>query len=318
MQYLIITNFYPSCDYEIGKGECIRLVKNPYGDIKEASEKHLPFLNGQIWKYSIVVKDSFKNLKELVFFHSFVTNNIQTYHYAENSSKLFFDEDDLLFPSEIDKDTKTNELVYFVDFNKFPLLLSCNRIPTDDMKYSAIDYSLLFESFVELKKDRVSGVSGTYNLYEMILLYEFAKSFEVTHRLYNNANLPLSFYITILESLIGKPDSCSESLTCKDCGAEIQQHFKTSLEKHFKKYFQQFKGFREIRHKTFHGGCYFDFDEFFSGRFTDNTFDYNNNKTIQLYRHKREELECSIRILLTNELLGYHKKRSRIKKSPNE
>ncbi len=291
------------------------MVDNPYGNINKASKKQLPFLSGQFWKYSIVVPDSFKNLKELVFFHSFVTNNIQTYHYAENCAKLYFDEDDLCFSSEVDKVTQTNESIYFEDFNQFPLLLTCNRIPANEKEYAIIDYGSLFQSFIELKTDKVPGMSGKYNLYEMILLYEFARSFEVTHRLYTNSNLPLSFYITILETLIGKPKSCHSPLTCKDCGAKIQQHSKISLEKHFKNYFQQFKDIRDIRHKTFHEGRYFDFSEFFSGQITDSSFDYDNNKNIQVYQHKREELECVIRILLTNELLEYHKKRVEINRT---
>ena len=69
----------------------------------------------------------------------------------------------------------------------------------------------------------------------------------------------MSFYITILESVIGKPPTCNETLTCPKCGAQISDHTTISLEKHFiNHYGERLKKLRNIRHKTFHASEYYD------------------------------------------------------------
>ena len=301
MNFLLTTNYYPKTDYDIGNGQFIKVVKNPY-NLEEVRKGKFSLLNGQIWKYSITVPNSYQHITDLVLFHTFVTNNSQTYHYAENSNELSFEDDELEFCTDrnlIGKGGATK----IVDFNKFPLLMNCNRIPDSQMKFEYVDYKISFEKFLELKGNKVNGLSGKYNLFDLICLYEFAKSFEITHKIYRNANLPLSFYITIIESLIGRPENCNIKLHCDDCGAEVP-HSKMSLEKHFEKYFKQFKSFRNIRHKTFHSGNYFNFSEYFSNLCKSKT-DWINDKTFHRYQHEKEEMECVIRILLTGEFYNY-------------
>lgn len=301
MNFLITSHFYPKNDYDIGSGQFMKVVRNPY-DLEGIKNGKLSFLNGQIWKYSIIIPDSYQHINDLVLFHTFVTNNSQTYHYAENSNKLSFEDDELEFGDNKNLIGEGGS-AKIVDFKKFPLLMSCNRIPESQLIFEYVDYKTSFEKFLELKTKKIKGLTGKYNLYDLISLYEFARNFEITHRLYRNTNLPLSFYITILESLIGKPEGCKIKLHCEDCGADVP-HSKVSLEKHFEKYFKQFKSFRSIRHKTFHSGSSFDFGKYFSDLYKSKT-NWTEDKILHHYRHEREEMECVIRILLTGEFFKY-------------
>ncbi len=302
-----IRDYYPRENFTIDKGQVVRIVENPYHSFEEISKGTLSVLNGQIWEYSLIISDSYQYTSDLVVFHSFITDNYQTYHYAENANKLLFEDDDLKFIDDRNLIKEGVGMKKVVDFNEFPLLMNCNRIPYSDMEYEYIDYKTCFDRFRELKGKRIKGISGKYDLYDLICLYAFARSFEITHRMYRNAHLPLSFYITILESLIGKPESCNAKLHCDDCGTELPSHFKTSLEQRFKRYFEQFKDFRKIRHKTFHGGSFFDFGGYLSDLVSSKA-NWTDDKKFLLYQHKREEMECAIRILLTGEFHNYCRK----------
>jgi hypothetical protein len=302
MNYIIISNYYPEHDYDISDGQLLRVVKNPYNIDNYKNGKLTP-LNGQIWNYLITISDSFDDLRDLIFFHTFITNNSQTYHYAENSNKLSFEDEELEFVKDrsliID-----GGLIHIVDFNKFPLLMNCNQILEEHKIFKFIDYGKSFKKFLELKNVKLNGMSSKYNLYDLICLYVFAKNFEITHRLYRNSNIPLSFYITILEALIGEPASCNSPLHCNECETNISRHYKITLEKHFTQYFNQFKKIRKIRHSTFHGGSSFDSMKYLSDLLNSNS-NWDNDKKYLLYQHNREEIECVIRILLTSELYNY-------------
>jgi hypothetical protein len=182
--------------------------------------------------------------------------------------------------------------------------MNCNLLPESDQKIESVDYRTLFEMFIELKTKEIEGISGKYNLYNLISLFEYAKSFETTHKIYRNSNLAVSFYITILEALIGKPENCSAKVHCEKCRSMIP-HSKISLEKHFQNYFRQFKKFRSVRHGTYHGGKYFDFNKHFS-KLAQNKIDWTKDKKYIQYHHEREEMECVIRMLLTGELFNYY------------
>lgn len=261
-------------------------------------------LNGQIWKHSLAIPDTFNRFDDLIIFHSFITNNYQTYHYAEKGKILFSDEQ-LEFVYDITQLNNTVEKMGLVDFKNFPISVDCNFVPENKRKFKYIDYKAGFEKFIELKSTLKKSINGKYNLYNLICLFEFARSYDLAHRLFRNIHIQLSFYIAILESLIGKPESCKNILKCDKCGVELQNHSKTSLEKHFNKYFEQFKNIRNIRHKTFHGGDFFDFNEYFSN-LIENKANWSEDEKVKLYMHKREEIECVIRVLLTCEFFDYY------------
>jgi hypothetical protein len=304
MKYLLVTNYYPQSSYDIGNQCIFRIVKNPYS-FEALCRRELRTLNGQVWSYSLVIPDTFKLWNELVIYHSFITNNPQTYNYAENAQKLFFEDRELEYIDSIDLVRKdSNSGIVITDFNEYPLLMSCNQKPESEYVYKYINYKSGLEKFIELKDRKPKSMSGHYNLYDLICLYEFAKSFDITHRIYRNSNISLSFYVTILESLIGKPENCGVKLHCRECGSKIQ-HSKVSLEGHFRKYFGRYRSIRSIRHKTFHEGSSFDFGKYFYNAMINNQ-NRQNDKCIELYRNDKEEIECMIRILLTGEFYKYY------------
>ena len=305
MNYLITTNYYPINDYKIENDQIFKIVTNPYFDIMLNFE-NLDVINSQPWAYSIAISDTYRNIKDLILFHSFITDNYSTYHYAESCHKLLFEDDKLEYVKGADLDKKIFQVI---DFSEFPLLLTCNRIASSEMKYEKIDYKNSFEKFLKLKDEKkTKGSNGKYNLYDLISLYEFARCFDRTHKLYSNSNMPISFYITIFESLIGKPENC-EILHCDKCNQDIP-HYKISLEKHFQNHFSRYREMgeiRKIRHKTYHEGASFDLNKHISV-LMENKCNWSEDPKYLVYTHKKEEMECLIRVLLTKELLKYIRK----------
>ncbi|MDA3817933.1 MAG: hypothetical protein PF486_11185, partial [Prolixibacteraceae bacterium] len=257
MKYLINTNYYPKKKFEFFNDYHFEIVINPYS--KNIQRNNLHHINGQFWKYSLVISDNFSLSNELIQFHSFFTNNFNTYNYAENCSTLFFDDNDLEFIHNSDQ-VQTHESVSIVDFNEFPVLIGCNYAENSNKEFNYINYRKAFEVFLLLKDKIVNIFNVKINLFELICLYNYARNFDYVQRLYRNSNIPLSFFITIVESIIGKPEKCS-SILCEKCNNDIP-HSKISLEKHFKNYVEKFSDIRTIRHKTFHSGKLFDFENY--------------------------------------------------------
>jgi len=305
MSYLIVTNHYPDRDYQISSEHWVKVVAFPINwnasDIKQEIEKNaskIQILNGsQLWRYAMAVPESFPKIKELVIFHSFITDIYQTYCYGERGGELVFDDTALSFKqgkSEIK--VTTTEKVF--DFGKFPILLTCNRLPERDLKYEEIDYRKGFELFLKIKEEK-------NKLYDMIGLYAFSRSFEQVHNLYRNSNIPLSFYVTIMETLIGRPKSCG-MVHCEKCQNDIP-HSKVSLEQHFKAVFKRFGEIRTVRHKTFHEAASFDYWSYFFELLKKGVSIEEDSET-RLYQDNKEEAECLIRILLTHEFLSLYRK----------
>lgn len=186
--YIIVTHIYPLFDYDIGHGLCLKVIKNPYHHEPGEPPEYKP-LTGQIWPYSLALhgvdnvdwrelSKSF-DVRDPVVFHSFITHNYMTYHYAENASRLDFDDDGLTFITDRGEISRTDTQV--VDYTEFPIAVGTRYTATPTMEQ--IDYGKGFEVFSRLKEDKKSK-----ELYDLIHLYEFARSFEQTHRIYPSAH----------------------------------------------------------------------------------------------------------------------------------
>jgi len=292
--YIIITHIFPKVDYEIHGGVLLKTIKDPF-PFDAKSTKYL-MLNGQCWEYAVSlngIENYELSLKDLIVYHSFITHNSMTYHYAENAPKLYFEDEELTF-IEDRKEIKRGD-TEVCDYSSFP-------IPVDsDLKQnprkSFIDYKKGFELFLGLKTDKKSK-----KLYELIHLYEFARCFEQTHRIYTNYNISMSLFITILESIIGSPKYCSKTICCDQCRQKVQ-HRVVSLEQHFKNYFgSRFKDIRGIRHGTYHEGDYFDFMQHLT-QLREKGISWVEDDRWNLYMDKKHDLDDIIRMILTGEFL---------------
>ena len=292
--YIIITHIVPEADYEIHEGVLLKTIRDPF-PFDDKSTKYLK-LNGQHWEYAVSVNgiENYKlSLKDLVVYHSFITHNSTTYHYAENGAKLYFEDEELTFIEDRNEIKRGDTEV--CDYSSFPILVA-SKYKTNPTK-AYIDYKKGFEVFLNLKEDKKSK-----KLYELIHLYEFARCFEQTHRIYTNYNISMALFITILESIIGHPERCSKTVFCDQCKQEIQ-HSIISLEQHFKNYFgSRFKSIRGIRHRTYHDGTYFDFMQHLS-QLREDGVNWVEDDKWDVYMNKRHDLEEIIRLILTREFL---------------
>lgn len=246
--YILLTDKLPRCTYELGKGYNLKTVKATpemlRGLFLDIGEEYnalmaLPYIDD----------NSFETYKDLVVFHSFISDNPKTYEFAENVTETSFEISKLNFIEDI-SNIDIGKIVT-LDFDLFPVTTESN---TEKSKVEYISYKEAFDLFCELK-----STNKTKKLYNQIFLYVFARSLESITRIYSNTNIAVSFYITILESIIGKPPTCNDVLNCPTCGAQIPNHPTISLEEHFiNHYGSRFKNLRNIRHRTFHKGEYSD------------------------------------------------------------
>jgi len=246
--YILLTDELPRYTHELGKGYNLKTVKATpemlRGFFLDIGEEYnalmtLPYIDD----------NSFETYKDLVVFHSFISDNPKTYEFAENVTETSFEISKLNFIEDISKIDIGK--IATLDFDLFPVTTESN---TEKPKVEYINYKKAFDLFSELKLN-----DKTRELYNQICLYVFARSLESITKIYCNSYIAVSFYITILESIIGKPPTCNETLTCPKCGMQIPNHTTVSLEKHFiNHYGSQFKKLRNIRHKTFHKGEYSD------------------------------------------------------------
>lgn len=292
--YIIITHIVPEADCEIHEGVLLKTIRDPF-PFDDKSTKYLK-LNGQHWEYAVSVNgiENYElSLKDLVVYHSFITHNYMTYDYAENAPKLYFQDEELTFIEDRNEIKRADTEV--CDYSSFPISIDSDL--KQNPRKSFIDYKKGFELFLDLKGDKNSK-----KLYERIHLYEFARCFEQTHRIYTNHNIYMSLFITILESIIGSPKYCSKTICCDQCGQKVK-HRVVSLEQHFKKYFgSRFKDIRGIRHGTYHDGTYFDFTQHLS-QLREDKINWVEDGKWDLYVNKRDDLVDIIRIILTREFL---------------
>jgi hypothetical protein len=251
--YIFLTNEIPAHTYELSSGYTLKPIKSTpemlRGFSLDNSEEYnalmaLPHIND----------DSFETYKDLVVFHSFISNNPRTYEFAESITETTLETSKLTFIEDI-SNTELGKIIA-VDFDFFPVPTELDEREAI-VKYTShkdINYREAFDLFSKLKlKEK------TRELYNQICLCVFARSLESITKIYSNTYVAVSFYITILESIIGKPPTCNETLTCPKCGRKIADHTTISLEKHFtNSYGERFKKLRNIRHMTFHKGEYSD------------------------------------------------------------
>lgn len=294
MNYLIITDILPDAEYKLSENNSIIVVKNPYGSSNLTENEYEP-LTGQFWRYAAVLtnKNEYSaDIRDLIVFHSFLSSNTMTYRYADSSKELTFEDDVLDFirdTSDID-----DQNLQIVDYDHFPILIESAFNANPDK------FNINFKSGLNFFSNLKEKGGDFKKIYDLIQLYVFARCFDEQNHIYSNSNLSLSFYVTILESIRGKPEVCNNELECKVCGSKIPQHFKVSLEKHFKNaYGRYFKKIRDVRHATYHKGDYFDFFRYWSD-LRKERIKWTDDVKYKIYMDEKESVEEITRIILSN------------------
>jgi len=286
---LILSKLLPLYPCEVHEGYLLRAIR-PSEGMLEQSECNI--YNGCM---ALTCNDetaefSYRLYKDLVIFHSFISDDPETYEYAEwleharsakpyaNSEIEFIDDlmtsdachpcdDGLLlrecgvdfrrYPFKIIDDpqdvaTGGDQFAVAVPERWTPLEGGSSFRLDDQSLYENVDYRVALGTFRGLRDIDVS-------LRNQIDLYVFTRSIWHTAQMYRNDYLSAAFYIAMLESIAGQPKACSNKIKCPQCRQEIG-HSVTSLEKHFMKtYGKWFKELRGIRHKFFHEVAHFDF-----------------------------------------------------------
>ena len=248
--YIFLTDVLPKSVYQLGNGYALNIVKSNPGMFRGF------FLDiGEEYKALLAIPHvddkSYAVYKDLVTFHTFITSNYRTYEFAERACETRLQNSKLTFMKHISSDDWGKIAVYNFDLFPFPTELRYIDAVAQYIKDTDINYRRAFNAFSKLKLNE-----STKKLYDQICLYVFASCLGSITEIYQNTNLEVSFYVAILESIIGKPEICRKALTCLECNTIINDHYTTSLEKHFKNHFgDQYREMRNIRHKTFHGAA---------------------------------------------------------------
>jgi uncharacterized C2H2 Zn-finger protein len=208
--------------------------------------------------------------RDLVVFHSFVTHKplsmaepiafreSHTYIFAETIGKALCDDSKLtlLKPTDLRDEG--------VDFDRFPVAINVGMKPV----YRYVNYKDAFVMFLQLKAKIGSNEEQkrSKKLYDQIHLWEFVRNFGSIHRIYSNDYLPIALCMTILESLIGRPEKCKNAPRCPKCN-NIMEHDTESWTKHFRKHHirqissRNIRIISDIRNETYHRGILFDWFE---------------------------------------------------------
>jgi len=294
--YLILTQLLPMYPYEIHEGHLLRAIR-PSKEMLRGTG-----CNTYHGRMALTYIDESYQLsheqlyRDIVMFHSFVSDNPETYEYAEwlehtrsyrtyANSELEFIDDLMVSDARHPIDDGVLYRCCGVDFGQYPLKIfddpkdvatgeekgaivvpekwtplregSSFRLDNQSL-YEKIDYRVAFKTFRSLSDVDV-------DLRNQIDLYVFTGSLWHIAQIYRNDYLTAAFYIAVLESIAGQPEACSNKIECPVCKEKID-HRVTSLEKHFiNTYGKWFKDLREIRHKFFHEVAHFDFVEALNG-----------------------------------------------------
>lgn len=282
--YLILTHQLPMRTYNITEGYSLRAIRPTQEIVDEGpcnvhtQRMALPFID----------VSSHNVYRDLVMFHSFITNEPETYRYAEyleQISSRFFMESELDYIDDLASSEAEHPYGGLcrdlsTDFERFPTLIFSDpqdiitgtkkekaalAIPEewtnlgdgiyirkdDQSVYEDINYAVAFGLYRKLR-------SIDKNLRNAIDLYVFTRTLWDMARIYRNDYMSAALYIAILESVTNEPSWCKNKVICDTCGEEIPHRIK-SLEKHFSdEYGIGLKKLRGIRHDFVHNIAHFD------------------------------------------------------------
>jgi len=232
--YIMLTNKIPQEPYQLRSNYFLRAVKPSDEMFKGFSlgvPRNYPSIMALTWRGDRH-PESYKVYRKLVFFHSFVSDDPETFEYSvERAIKEPYQDSEFTY---IDDPTDG------IDFDRFPVPVPI--LPHDnqysftnkdadqqpevpfDNDYQAIDYKKAFQHFSESEG---SKEQLRRQLYNQICSYVFIRGlWDISNigLLYKNEDLSATFFIAILESVFGEPDKCDGELKCTKCGKIVSGH----------------------------------------------------------------------------------------------
>jgi len=268
---IILSNVLPNGPYELGEGYTLRSVR-PLPQIFEAYHRKIPLQHEALLALPYFDQSSYNVWRDLVMFHSFISDFPATYEHAELAQRRDFENSELTFvdyPSNPPLDSRRYPRT--IDFDRFDVAAwdpndilpkkepelseaEIEVLRSQGMVWSNIEPAILrhveyrraFHAFTALK-------SARKRLYNQIRLFVFTRSIWSIMEVYRNDYASVAFYMAILEPIAGRPSKCSEQFECSKCKRRLPPHDVVSLEEHFiGRFGGEFSGLRQMRHKFSH------------------------------------------------------------------
>jgi hypothetical protein len=266
--YVIATGIVPDKAYALDENHCIRAIKPPPVEITDQEE--IPDTSRMDVMVALSGSDSFDIYKDLIVFHSFLTyepislvhpihwEESETYLFAEHTTRARYDDSEI---EPIDPSTLSH---IGVDFDHFRVAVNVGVKPV----FRYVNYRYAFSIFLGLKRKAGTRKIRDRNkrLYDQIHLWEFARHWVRMHRIYSNDYFPIAICMTILESLVGRPNTCRNKEECRECGRPME-HDTVSWSKHFRRNYirrvtsHDIELISRIRNDMYHRGNFFDWFE---------------------------------------------------------
>jgi len=273
--YIILTNRVPYHPYELKDGyilEAVQPLRKMFKGFSFGIPHHYSAVMALKWQGDRH-PDSYNTYRNLAVFHSFVSDDPETYQYAaERAIK------ETCPASELNPVCGSFE---GLDFNRFqmPIPILSNEELLDSEEYSdipfdngyrEINYRDAFQFFSELENSEDKNRSQLHN---MIYSYVFIRGiWDVSNisLLYHNDDLSATFYLALLESIVGEPPKCDQEFTCIPCNKKLQPHYKIQWREHITlklnnietgwgdRYANSIISLRDNRNRFAHGASYKD------------------------------------------------------------
>lgn len=278
---LVLTNAVPYADYNLIDGHILRAVKASDEMFKGFSIA-IPHGYFAIMSVAYLNNGSYDVWRDIIMFHSFICDDPETYDYSERMIQKWWGDSELEFIREtrlgrentVSRDNRRYKRWRGIDFDRFPIIVyptakeSLDAPPTTQANANIEKHGMTFKeieaeyevllSYRDAFKSFRSLKSSDKKLFDQMRLYVFAKSLRKFSEVYRNDHCSVALYISILESLAGRPENCTEQPKCSECGKTLS-HVHGSIDKHLVEiYGKGFKSLRKIRHKFFHESDYRD------------------------------------------------------------
>jgi len=349
--YILLTHSLPATKYELRNGCVLRAVKSSEEMFEGIDNGNMVSVYPEVMALSFkdsIFPASYNTYRNLAIFHSFVSDQKDAFWYAVEYAvkKTYVDSELLPVGNSSRKPRRTVRAMNrldSVDFDRFPMPLP--TIASDDQEdlegpddtiaaeapfaneRREISYRNAFALFTELGEIGDED-EGNY-LYDQICSYIFILSIwdiKNVRLLYANEDVSATFYIAILESILGEPDICCKKFSCEVCGRKLQDHHRQTWRDHLTeklnllesgwgdRYMDAIMKLRDRRHKFSHEATYFDMmqqlwniydKKYYYGR-TFAQSDLEKEERLHLRSESLEILERTVRRCLVQSFIGQY------------